>query len=220
VITDNKQETPETNQAQYDHQWDTAFVRLKIFGCKYANILIDTGSGGTIVNERFLARHNIPFQQYDKQNCRNLFTANNSTIEQIGRVLFKFEMEDQTFETTAAVCKNLSPNIILGFDSLNKFDAVLDMHQGLINFKHPNGKICKAHFVRRDELLQLACLSDKVFIPRGSEVTAKLQLKPMGIDPKLLECKPVDVQGIAMGNFCCHGSTFSIYCNKEHLKQK
>jgi hypothetical protein len=112
------------------------FIRAQINNT-YRNIILDTGSGTTIVNQNFL-------QQIEHKSFRPISTSYSSAdctvIEIIGEVDLEIKINNLSTRITAAVAKDLVTDLLLGTDWINLHVLSIDIFHKRITVHDTMGR--------------------------------------------------------------------------------
>jgi hypothetical protein len=112
------------------------FIRAQVNNT-YRNIILDTGSGTTIVNQKFL-------QQIEHKLFRPISTsyssANCTVIEIIGEVDLEIKINNLSTRVTAAVAKDLVTDLLLGTDWINLHVLSIDIFHKRITVHDTMGR--------------------------------------------------------------------------------
>ena len=101
------------------------FIRARVNGTHHP-IVIDTGSGFTLINRNFLRR--IAHPQF-RSIHKSYASANCTSIEIIGEVLLEITVNNLHTYVPAAVATNLVTDVLLGTDWINRYVSSIDIVQ-------------------------------------------------------------------------------------------
>lgn len=151
------------------------FIRAQI-NTTYQNVLLDTGSGITIIHHRFL-KH-IPHKNF--KPIRHSFTsANCTTIHIIGQVLLEIKINNTCTLINAAVATNLVTDVLLGTDWIHKYVICIDISKQQLLIKDDRDCFTSTPFISDNNIFASpVLLSNHVTIPPYSEyfVTASVRI--------------------------------------------
>ena len=111
------------------------FVKLYINGIQI-DALVDTGSYVTIINSRFLKKHNVlKSLRINKSRERSAVAANNTAIKFEGeiRVNLSFSNRRDFIPTRMQVTSNIGYDMILGNDFLRENQAIIDLSKSTLS---------------------------------------------------------------------------------------
>ena len=151
----------------------TSILNCKIFNSFFVNVLLDTGSGVSLISQRTVWRAGASVEPLQTGDSRVLFAANGSTIDVLGAVHLPFQVQDQTYHHRFFVVKNLPNQVLFGLDLLKRFNVSFDFQLGKVTFSGKHTQF----FVTRDKFLGVAKLIQTVKIPPGKTILAPLDTR-------------------------------------------
>ena len=112
---------------------------------QHFKLLVDTGAAVTVVSEGFF--HDVLRCKYaltQKQLFESIKTANGGTVPVTGAVSFDLSIGQCDYDCNAVVVPDLSYNVVLGRDFLQKYRAVVDVGNEKVTFAG-NDSVCFAN---------------------------------------------------------------------------
>lgn len=142
------------------------FIRAQINGT-YRNIILDTGSGTTIIHHGFLTQiqhkhfRSIP-ASYSSANCTEL--------EILGEVDLEIRINHIATRVTAAVAKHLVTDVLLGTDWINQYVTSLDIFNQILSVHDSSGHSTTTPLLRAppSPAVSPVLLIDSITVPQYS----------------------------------------------------
>ncbi len=150
------------------------FIRAQINNV-YRQVILDTGSGTTIIHHRFLKQiqHNgfrpIP-SSYSSANC--------TTLVILGEVDLNIKINNILTTITAAVATCLVTDLLLGTDWINMYVNSLDIINQTLNIHDANGQCTTTPLIRsfNSSTSSPVTLMNSVTIPKYSTCTVSVKI--------------------------------------------
>jgi transposase InsO family protein len=153
---------------------DPIFIRAQINNV-YRQIILDTGSGTTIIHHRFLKQI-----QHDgfRPIPSSYSSANGTTLAILGEVDLNIKINNILTTITAAVATCLVTDLLLGTDWINKYVTSLDIINQTLNIHDTHGQCTNTPLIRlfNSSTSSPVTLSNSVTIPKHSTCTVSVKI--------------------------------------------
>jgi len=143
--------------------------------------LVDTGAAVTAVSadawDKYLSR---VCPDLDNTSVEDITSVNGNRLSALGKTSIQFVIQSKVFPFVTYVIKDLSYDVILGRDFLQKYSSKIDFQKGVINFVSDENHLPFTDFVdteTEDDTLKCSVHADFSFvIPPQSEVVIPARL--------------------------------------------
>ena len=175
---------------------DNFYVSVTIKGNSY-RALLDTGAAVTAISsqvwDKYLSHKNFCL---DSSSTSCVTTISGSPLSVLGKVWLNFVIKSDVFPFEAYVIKDLTHDVVLGRDFLQKYCSRIDFMENIIEFSHPEDPLPFADCFGDDldaevsDNYILSVHADNSFtIPAQSEVVVigRLSSMPKGVNTSASE---------------------------------
>ena len=119
---------------------DSSIISVNIEGHEFPS-LVDTGAAVTAVNANVWNKYLSNAYSLSSSDSGVVTTVNGFPLKNLGKALVKFVIQSQVFPCEAHVIEDLTYDIILGRDFLQKFSSSIDFDKAKIELSRPENPL-------------------------------------------------------------------------------